>query len=408
MIFWSLLLLFIKLILSLSNILNKEILKLICFEFNQEYSLSKVNWYKDFSSKYTHNLHNQIFIEIAQDSTYVNVLGVKQILNSLYTHGTGIVNSVLNKAFGYISKTIRPLLDILFDDYILSYLKEERTFWNEKKGKINYFYPLENALNLRTKILTLDENKKVNQILKAIQYITQIGNAVALARCIRTALMDYNSQNVNLLTNNNINDYNQISQKISLQVDIDPTNPDNNSSNISSNLLNNIQNSLNDSNKMFCETINNLKQIGKNTINYLEILVSSFGDTLSSLKIPEMEMFSFLLPPLTISFIDNAINARDNLMKKNKSEESAYFSDDGFMVGVCYLLKIFSCDKKFESLNWFPSVINYYKMKQNQKQKKDKNSFGVNTLNERQINSYKEQFELLFYTYTSATILFTE
>ena len=363
---------------------------------------------RKFTQKYTHNLHNQIFIEIAQDSTYVNVLGVKQILNSLYTHGTGIVNSVLNKAFGYISKTIRPLLDILFDDYILSYLKEERTFWNEKKGKINYFYPLENALNLRTKILTLDENKKVNQILKAIQYITQIGNAVALARCIRTALMDYNSQNVNLLTNNNINDYNQISQQISLQVDIDPTNPNNNSSNISSNLLNNIQNSLNDSNKMFCETINNLKQIGKNTINYLEILVTSFGDTLSSLKIPEMEMFSFLLPPLTISFIDNAINARDNLMKKNKSEESAYFSDDGFMVGVCYLLKIFSCDKKFESLNWFPSVINYYKMKQNQKQKKDKNSYGVNTLNERQINSYKEQFELLFYTYTSATILFTE
>ena len=68
--------------------------------------------------------------------------------------------------------------------------------------------------------------------------------------------MDYNSQNVNLLTSNNINDYNQITQQISLQVDNDPTNPDNNnSSNISSNLLNNIQNSLNDSNKMFCETI---------------------------------------------------------------------------------------------------------------------------------------------------------
>ena len=363
---------------------------------------------KKFTQKYTHNLHNQIFIEITKDSAYVNVLGVKQILNSLYTHGTGIVNSVLNKVFGYISRTIRTLLDILFDDYILSYLKEERTYWNENKAKINYNYPLERALSLRTKILTLDENKKVNQILKAIQYITQIGNTVALARCIRTALMDYNSQNVNLLTNNNINDYNQISQQISLQVDIDPTNPDNNSSNISSNLLNNIQNSLNDSNKMFCETINNLKQIGKNTINYLEILVSSFGDTLSSAKIPEMEMFSFLLPPLTISFIDNAINARDNLMKKNKNEENAYFSDDGFMVGLCYLLKIFSCDKKFESLNWFPSVINYYKMKQNQKQRKDKNSYGVNTLNERQINSYKEQFELLFYIYTSATILFTE
>ena len=364
---------------------------------------------RKFTQKYTHNLHNQIFIEKVHESTYVNILGVKQILNSLYTHGTGIVNSVLNKAFGYVSKTTRNLLEILFDDYILSYLKEERTFWNENKSKISYNYPIDRALNLRSKILTLDENKKVNQIIKAIQYITQIGNAVALARCIRTALMDYNSQNVNLLTSNNINDYNQITQQISLQVDNDPTNPDNNnSSNISSNLLNNIQNSLNDSNKMFCETINNLKQIGKNTINYLEILVTSFGDTLSCSKIPEMEMFYFLLPPLTISFIDNAINARDNLLKKNKTEESAYFSDDGFMVGICYLLKIFDCDKNFESLNWFPSVINYYKSKQGQKQKKDKNASGVNILNERQIASYKEQFEMLYYTYTSATILFTE
>ena len=363
---------------------------------------------KKFTQNFTHNLHNQIFIEIPKDTNYVNVIGVKQILNSLYTHGTGIVNSVLNKAFGHISKTIPSLLDILLDDYVLSYLKDERTYWNENKSKINYNYPLSNAEKLRAKIITFDENKKVNSISKSIQYITQIGNIVALARCIRTALMDYNSQNVNILTNNNINDYNQISQLISLQVDNDPDNPDNNSSNISSNLLNNIQNSLNDSNKLFCETINNLKQIGKNTINYLEILVTSFGDALSSEKLPEMELFSFLIPPLTITFIDNAINARDNLMKKNKIEESAYFSDDGFMIGVCYLLKLFACDKKFESLNWFPSVIKYYKDRQNQKQKKDKNISGVNTLNERQISSYKEQFEILYYTYTSATILFTE
>ena len=120
-------------------------------------------------------------------------------------------------------------------------------------------------------------------------------------------------------------------------------------------------------------------------------------------------MFPFLLPPLTITFIDNAINARDNLLKKNKGEENAYFSDDGFMVGMCYLLKVVNCDKKFESLNWFPSVIDYYKKQKKQQDKKDKDkSDGVNTLNERQINSYKEQFEMMYFTYTSATILFTE
>ena len=366
---------------------------------------------KSFTKNFTHNLHNQIFIEIGKsDSSYINIIGVQQILNSLYTHGTGIVNTVLNKAFGYISRTVKPLLDIFFDDYILSMLKDERIFWNENKAKINYNYPLDRALNLRTKILTLDENKKVNQITKAIQYITQIGNVVGLARCIRTALMDYNSHNVHLLNNKDISDFHLMTTQISLEaINDDPSNPENNSTNnISSNLLSNTQNSLNDSNKIFCETINNLKQIGKNSVNYLEVLVTTFGDTLSSAKVPDIELFAFLLPPLTISFIDNAINARDNLMKKNKNEESAYFSDDGFMVGVCYLLKIFSADKRFESLNWFPSVISYYRAKQVGKQKKDRNSYGVNTLNERQINSYKEQFEIQYFTYSSASILFTE
>ena len=79
------------------------------------------------------------------------------------------------------------------------------------------------------------------------------------------------------------------------------------------------------------------------------------------------------------------------------------------MVGICYLLKIFSSDKKFESLNWFPSVLNTYKNKQTPKSKKDKNnSYGLDTLNERQTTAYKEQFEILYFTYTSATILFTE
>ena len=367
---------------------------------------------KTFTKKYTHNLNNQIFIEMFPENNDVNVLGTKQILNSLYTHGTGIVNSLVNKAFNFISKTIKPLLNIIFDDYVISMLKEESRFWNENKSKINYNYPKERALNLRAKILTLDENKKMTQIQKSIQAITQIGNAIALARLIRTALMDYNSQNGNLFTSENINDFNQLTQQISLQVeDIDPSDANNNDnkSNISSNLLNNIQNSLNECNKIFCETINNLKQIGKNTINYLEILVSSFGDSVSSKKIPEIELFSFLIPPITYTFIDNAINARDNLMKKNKTEEGSYFSDDGFMVGICYLLRIFSCDKKFESLNWFPSVINGYKSEQSNNLKQKKNNFeGVDTINERKITTYKEHFEILYFTYTSATILFTE
>ena len=357
-----------------------------------------------FSRSYTHNLHSQQFIEIVKEGSYINIIGVQQILSSLYTHGKGIVNSIINAAFGFISKHVGSLIDILRNDYINSILKEEMKFWEENKAELKYNYPLERGQNLRQKIKTYDENKKNGIITKCIKFITQIGNIVSLIRCIRTALMDYNSQNVNLLTTYNTTDFNNLLDKISLQVNDDPTSQ---TSQISQNMLTNTQNSLVESSKLFCQTISSLKQTGENELNYFEVLITGFRGSITLEKIPDIDLFAFLLPPLTITFIDTAINARDNLLKKTKSEDNAYFSDDGFIMGMCYLLKLFFADKKFESLNWFPSVIEFYNSQKGGK-KTDKYSGGIDKLNDRQISSYKEQFEFQYYIYTSASLLFTD
>ena len=136
------------------------------------------------------------------------------------------------------------------------------------------------------------------------------------------------------------------------------------------------------------------------------MLITGFRGSINLEKMPFIELFAFLLPPLTITFIENAINARENLLKKNKSEDAQHFSDDGFIMGMCYLLKLFLSDKKFESLNWFTSVIDFYDNKKSGK-KSDKKT-KVEVLAEREGESYKEQFELQFFIYTSASILFTD
>ena len=357
-----------------------------------------------FAKGYTHNLHSQQFVEIVKDdSSYIHIIGVQQILTSLYTHGKGIINSVINTAFGYISKNVGIIIDILRNDYIISMLKDEQRFWEEEKAKINYNYPLERGQNLKQKIITNDDNKKNGIIPKCIKLLTQIGNVVSLVRCIKTALIDYNSHNVNLLTTYNTNEFNNLIDRISLQADPDPSSK---SSQISQNMITNTQNSLIDSSKLLCKTISALKQTGENEVNYLELLVSAFRGSINTEKMPFIELFAFLLPPLIIQFISNAINARDNLLKK-KSEECSYFSDDGFIMGMCYLLKLFMADKKFESLNWFPSVLQFYNSKKVDK-KTDKYTGGIDTLNEREIASFKEQYELQYYTYTSASLLFTD
>ena len=357
-----------------------------------------------FAKSYTYNLHNQQFIEIAKDSSYINIIGVQQIISSLYTHGKGIVNSIVKKAAEFIAKKVEFLIDVLKNDYINSMLKDEMRFWEESKAQINYNYPLERGQILRQKIIALDQGKKVGTINQCINIITQIGNVVSLVRCIRSALMDYNSQNVNLLTTYNTNDFNNLLDRLSLQANDDPKSQ---TSQISPNMITNTKNSLIESSKLFCQTISSLKQTGENEKNYLEILVTAFNQSITLEAFPELPLLAFLLPPVTLTFVDTAILARDNLLKKTKTEDNAYFSDDGFIMGMCYLLKLFFADKKFESLNWFPSVIEFYNSKKGEK-KKDKHSVGIDILNDRQITSYKEQFELQYFTYTSASLLFTD
>ena len=72
-------------------------------------------------------------------------------------------------------------------------------------------------------------------------------------------------------------------------------------------------------------------------------------------------------------------------------------------MGTCYLLKLFLSDKKFESLNWFTSVIDFYDNKKSGK-KSDKKT-KVEVLAERGGESYKEQFELQFLLFIMVTYL---
>lgn len=55
-----------------------------------------------FVSKYVHNMNHQIFIEHSSDSKFLNTIGIKQIANSLRTHGTGIINTTVNFTYQFL------------------------------------------------------------------------------------------------------------------------------------------------------------------------------------------------------------------------------------------------------------------------------------------------------------------
>ena len=72
-------------------------------------------------------------------------------------------------------------------------------------------------------------------------------------------------------------------------------------------------------------------------------------------NIKHLKLFYLIVPPLTLSYIDHVQKGTERIGSKNKNV-GGFISDDGFPLGVAYLLKILKQTDKFAGLNWFDSM----------------------------------------------------
>lgn len=120
------------------------------------------------------------------------------------------------------------------------------------------------------------------------------------------------------------------------------------------------------------------------------------------------------MPALTINYIEYILIAKDKLNKKSK--EGTMFSDDGFAMGLIYILKLLDQITDFNSLNWYNSIKNKVKSER-EKIVEQRAKLGANSnndekllqtllLSEKRLNAFQMEFELLFYNISSAKIFF--
>jgi WASH complex subunit 7 len=89
---------------------------------------------------------------------------------------------------------------------------------------------------------------------------------------------------------------------------------------------------------MFDVCIKLLFKQAEEATDYLRILVKNFEGVFDNEECTHLRLFYLMLPALTLNYIEHIQKAKDKIQKKNNKD--AFISDDGFPLGMAYLLKI--------------------------------------------------------------------
>jgi WASH complex subunit 7 len=349
-----------------------------------------------FVSRYNYNLHQQFFIEKSIDQKHLNIINIGHIATSIQTHGMGIMNTTVNFTYQFLVRKIVLIHEFLFDENIKSPLHREMRQWRlTGRKENNNQYPYNNALKLYKDIKRLGINQQGHSYIDQLRtQITEIGNALGYVRLVRSGGLHVLAQNIQVLPsmdndNSRINFKNVITTSALSPITIQ-----------AAGTLDDMINTVFDN-------------VSEGT-NYFSILIMIFRDTINIQENPHLNTFFILVPILTLNYVENILAKKEKLGSKNSKLESA-FCDDGFALGIAYLLTLLQQDYNFDSIHWFESVLLFLDQNrstlQNEIQKaqknKDKNyDFEHSNLTLTRQNTVIQEYELIYSTINAARVFF--
>ena len=89
--------------------------------------------------------------------------------------------------------------------------------------------------------------------------------------------------------------------------------------------------------------------------DYLRMIVKNFVGITDQENAKHLRLFYTIIPPLTLSYIDHLQKGQEKIQSKQKNI-GGFISDDGFALGLAYLLKILNLNEKFAGLYWFQGM----------------------------------------------------
>ena len=318
-----------------------------------------------FVSRFCYNLNNQVFVEKRSDNKHLNVLFIRHVANSIQTHGHGIVNTAVNLTYQFLKQKLHAVSQFLFEQHVQQRLaKDLRSVRQSGAG-----FPYERAERLVTGI----RHSLLDQLRLTV---TEIGNALGFVRMLRSGALHCSSAAVHFVPDSDDLPDVRFGE-----------------------LVGDCDAGLTTAAQNLDRVLHSLTSCSSAT-DFFRLLVLVFADALR--EQPHLKHLFVVVPALTISHAEHAVLSKQN-MHRNRAGAAA-FTDDGFAVGVAYLMRLLQQVSDWQSLHWFPAVRR--KLSGERTAVASHPDRHTTSLTLKRLAVLQNEFDLLEYNITSCNVLF--
>lgn len=112
--------------------------------------------------------------------------------------------------------------------------------------------------------------------------------------------------------------------------------------------------------KLLDDELESLKESSTDGTDFLQTLVAVFCELRGESQ-THLTNFYLSCPALMLSHAESLVRDKEKLTRRGKDGLTASFTDDGFPLGIAYILKILDQEVKFDSLHWFDSTAEHFR-----------------------------------------------